>query len=72
MGQGHSGIGKGRHQRADLLQVLRRFENPTVGPPHPLQGLKNLLHVRIVWRLVVGEIIVTPARRTGDPLKQIA
>ena len=63
--------GKVRIRRTELLQMLGRLEDPAVGAALPLQGLEHLLEILVVGRLVVGEVVVAPARHGGDPLEKI-
>ena len=69
----HDGrIRERRHQRADLLQVLGALQHPALPRPVPLEDLEPRLHVGVLRGLVVGEVVVAPARPPGDPLQVVA
>ena len=65
-------VREGGEQRAELLEVLRRLQHPALARPHPLEDLEHRLHVRVVRRLVVAEVVVAPARRAHHPFLVVA
>ena len=72
MREGHCRVGEGRHQRAELLTVLRALEDPGLRSAQKCQRLQDFLHVRVVPVLVEAQVIVPPVRHARMPFQDVA
>jgi hypothetical protein len=57
-------------QHRHLLEVLGRLEQPAPPPAQELHRLELGGQVFVVGRLVMGAVVVTPARHVGESLEQ--
>ena len=73
MGDDDRRIREGRHQRPDLFEMLRTFQDPTLARLRPLQDLEpREQRPLVVGRLVVRQVVVAPDGRARDPLEVVA
>src|SRR5262249_55714988 len=64
------GVGKSAQQRAELLQMLRRLQNPTAAAAQDLQGLENVLEIAIAVRMIDALVIAAVSGNAVAPLEQ--
>jgi hypothetical protein len=72
MGHGEGRVREGLDQRSELLQMLRRLQDPALARPVPLEDLEDRLQVLVVGPLVVREVVVAPMRAPRDPFLIVA